>query len=420
VLVTRGLSTLSFALATTLALSHASAQQSPPTPPPTPTPTPTKEELAQAKKAFEEGNALYKANKLAEAVERLKESYRLSRNAFLLYNIGHVYDQMGQKEMTLFYYKKFLSEAPATVQMRPEVEKRVIELEKASAAPAEPEKPEEDVTPEAGKPQLQIEHELIFTVPPGKPIDVAIVKLADASLVATLFYRGAGDEKFTAKKMIARENELVGHIPAKKVFGNSIQYYIEVRDAKDTLVSRSGKATVPHLVNIERGAKEHSYPDLVEDADREVSKPLENPLENQVGFQLGFRPDPEPVDTGPPFNNAKWIATGTGAALFGTAFASFLIARSQHDSLVRDANACGTPPCREFDLEFGHAVEERGKRYEQIYQVTFGLGVAASAVAAYFWYRNLSRKSKAGDTSAWMIAPSVDDTYAGAAAMARF
>src|SRR5688572_1989831 len=102
-------------------------------------PAPTKQDLAAAKKAFEEGNALYKAGKLAEAVDRLKESYRLSHNAFLLYNIGHIYDQLGQKDLVLFYFKKFLVEAPANAPQRADVGKRVLELEQQTTKPAEPE-----------------------------------------------------------------------------------------------------------------------------------------------------------------------------------------------------------------------------------------------------------------------------------------
>src|SRR4051812_5147121 len=91
----------------------AFAQQPPPAEVP-----PTADQLAQAKKAFEDGNALYKAGKLPEAIDKLKESFRLSRNAFLLYNIGHIYDELGQKDVVLFYYKKFLASAPPTAPMR--------------------------------------------------------------------------------------------------------------------------------------------------------------------------------------------------------------------------------------------------------------------------------------------------------------
>ena len=56
-------------------------------------PAPSKEQLESAKKAFGEGKVLYDAGKFLEAVEKFKESYRLSRNALLLYNIGHTLDQ---------------------------------------------------------------------------------------------------------------------------------------------------------------------------------------------------------------------------------------------------------------------------------------------------------------------------------------
>ena len=65
-----------------------------------------------AKKAFGEGKALFDEGKLPEAVEKFKESYRLSQNPLLLYNIGFTLDQAGQKDKALFYYRKFLADAP--------------------------------------------------------------------------------------------------------------------------------------------------------------------------------------------------------------------------------------------------------------------------------------------------------------------
>lgn len=403
--MTRLLPACSFIVATALAMPHSSAQQAPP----------TKEELAQAKQLFDEGNALFKENKLAEAISKLEESYRLSRNAFLLYNIGHIYDLMGQKDKVLVYYKKFLADAPPNAQMAPTVKARIEELE-SSATPSAPEKPTEEVAEEAGNAQLQVQHELIFSAPPGRPLDVSIRKLDDPTLSATLFYRGAGDEKYASKAMIPRQDELVGHIPAKKVFGNSIQYYIEVRDQSGTLVTRSGKATVPHLVNIERGAPERAYPDLMAEDEKVVVAP---PPEAPMNDPIGFRPTPEPVDTGPPFKTAKWIASGSAVALFGTSFASYMIARRQHELLLTDTSSCGTPPCREFDVEYARAVEHRGQQYDVVYKVTLGAGVAAAGVAAYFWYRSLTSKAHK-DATAWLITPVVDDTSAGAAAAVRF
>ena len=92
-------------------------------------PQPTTEQLEQAKKAFGEGKALHDAGKLTEAIDKFKESYRLSRNPVLLYNIGLTLDEAGQKDTALFYYRKFLSDAPQTAGQRPTANERVKLLE---------------------------------------------------------------------------------------------------------------------------------------------------------------------------------------------------------------------------------------------------------------------------------------------------
>jgi len=66
---------------------------------------PTPEQLDQAKKAYGEGKALHDAGKLTEAVDKFKESYRLSKNPLLLYNIGFTLDEAKQKDLALFYYR---------------------------------------------------------------------------------------------------------------------------------------------------------------------------------------------------------------------------------------------------------------------------------------------------------------------------
>ena len=92
-------------------------------------PPPTPEQIEAAKKAYAEGKRLFDAKKYVEAVEKFKESYRLSKNPLLLYNVGFTLDQKGDRDMALFYYKKFLSDAPADAAQRPDVTARVKELE---------------------------------------------------------------------------------------------------------------------------------------------------------------------------------------------------------------------------------------------------------------------------------------------------
>src|SRR5690349_10767607 len=84
---------------------------------------PSAEDMEAAKKAFGEGKKLFDKQKYAEAVEKFKESYRLSRNPVLLYNIALTFERLGTNDMALFYYKKFLSDAPADAAQRPDAEK---------------------------------------------------------------------------------------------------------------------------------------------------------------------------------------------------------------------------------------------------------------------------------------------------------
>ncbi len=383
---------------------------------------PTKEQLAQAKQAFEEGNALFKAGKLAEAIEKLKESFRLSRNAFLLYNIGHSYDQLGQKDMVLFYYRKFLASAPATAPMRDNVSKRVAELEAENVQAATLEGDATANTAATTAPTVtskyskaDFKHEQIFTVPPGNPIDVTAFVPQDSGYTVKLFFRSAGEAAFTAKPMTWRNVELVARIPAPKVTGSNVQYYLEVRDASNNLITRSGKSTSPVLVNIENGATPHYYADFVDEGG-EVFVPVtvvEEPLFSTDGQQT----DVQPTST---FGTVKWISTGVAAASLGTSIVSYLMAGKEHDKLVTDAHMCGMPPCQVFDAEFGQKVQEVGQRWDLTYKITLGVGVTAAVVSGYFWYRDMKAKKRRTPSSAWLIVPSVGDTYAGASAAAEF
>jgi hypothetical protein len=374
---------------------------------------PTKQDLAAAKKAFDEGNALYKAGKLAEAVEKIKESYNLSHNAFLLFNIGHIYDQIGgQKDQVLLYFKKFLAEAPANAPMRPDVQKRVEALEKESAAPPAPAPVVEEPKPQT---TIELKHQQLESAPPGVPCDLTAT-VSDPSLVVTLHYRGSGDVKFTEKRMTKRTDELVAHIPATAMAGSWIQYYIEVRDAQGNLVTRNGKSTSPNLLLIDNSAKPHFFDDLVEPGESTTVKPQkEEQLQTSVTGPEGPVDTP---DTGPPFARAKWIASGSAVAMFGLSLTSYLIAKKQHDLLLQDSIACGTPPCREFDNEYDKMVEDRGQRYDAIYKVTLGLGVVATGVAGYFWYRAI--KAKRDQTTTVLVTPTLGTGTAGATAVVRF
>ena len=99
------------------------------------------------------------------------------------------------------------------------------------------------------------QHQVVEDAPPGKPLDITAFVPEDSGFTVTLYYRGAGDATFTAKPMKWHYKELVARIPAAKMSGSSIQYYIEVKDQAGTVVTRSGKSTSPNLVNIDASAR---------------------------------------------------------------------------------------------------------------------------------------------------------------------
>jgi tetratricopeptide (TPR) repeat protein len=438
-------------------------------------PAPSKEQLEAAKKAFGEGKSLYDEGKFAEAVEKFKESYRLSRNPLLLYNIGHTLDQAGQKDKALFYYRKFLADAPQNAPQRKDVSKRVDVIEKenleadlngtstttTTTAPttavttAKPEEPKKDVKikPAGTYTEKDFEHQLVEVAPPGKPLDVTAFVPEDSGFTVTLYYRGSGDAKFVAKQMKPRYKELVARIPGAKIGGTSIQYYIEAKDQAGNVVAKSGKSTSPNLINVEAGATPRFYPDLTDDGEQAMTATqvkARDESDDPLSGRTTQEADPEdqqtslPEESLPPgngfrdvgsskFTKAKWISTGAAGLFVGAAVATWVLGNQQESNLLADRDArmgemCTTPPCFEFD-SYDLDVQKAGQRYNTIHQVSTVLGVAAVGVAGYFWYRELTAKKRgelkvgnknSSPETSWAITPSFSEGYTGAAAAARF
>jgi hypothetical protein len=431
---------------------------------------PSKEQLDQAKAAFAEGKTLHDAGKLTEAVEKFKESYRLSKNPLLLYNIGLTLDEAGQKDNALLYYRKFISDAPANAAQRPAATERVKVLEKekleadlnGTPTKTEPTKTEptkteptktepvktEPVKPVKIKPAgtysaTDFQHQSVDAAPPGKPLDVTAFVPEDSGFTVTLFYRGAGDASFTAKVMKWRYKELVARIPAAALKGNTIQYYIEVKDQAGTKVTSAGKSTNPNLVTIEATATARYYPDMADDsgslppplagghsededplkAGHQEQKHEENPIQQPVGGG--------DQDTGPKTNYVKWGTTGVAAALIGTGLVTYFMAKNQASNIQNDllTSGCTSPPCRGFD-KFDADFQSAGQSYQTISNVTLALGIVGAGVAGYLWYKE--SKTKKSDSSAtgapagsstaatWVIAPAIGEHFTGAAAAARW
>src|SRR6476661_5032640 len=71
-----------------------------------------------AKEHYKAGLDAYKTGKFDVAIKELKKAYLLKRLPALLLNIGATYRKMGDFDLALHFYKKYLDEAPAEARDR--------------------------------------------------------------------------------------------------------------------------------------------------------------------------------------------------------------------------------------------------------------------------------------------------------------
>lgn len=423
---------------------------------------PSAKDLEAAKKAFQEGKKLHAEKKLLDAIEKFKLSYNLSKNPLLLYNIALTMEEAQQDDLALIYYRKFLSDAPADAAQRGQATERAKALEKkmggGMGGGGQVDKPDPNagkdktiaVKPAGTYSEKDFQHQAVDIAPPSKPLDVTAFVPEDSGFTVTLHYRMAGESKFTARPMKWRYKELVGRIPAAKMVGSTVQYWIEVKDAAGTVVTRSGKSTSPNTIELQAGASPRFYPDISDDGDAKTTDSdvrgrddSDDPL--NAGKQTGEIDETAgPIEVQPQvpgkgfsdvgsskFKYAKWGTTGVAAAGLGLGITFYLLAGKQATALEDDSVVCGAPPCRPFD-SYDQDLQAAGKRNQLLSNVGLGIGAGMSVVAAYFWYKELTAKKRgelkvsgsasSPETSAgsWQFAPSVTEGYTGAAASVRF
>lgn len=430
---------------------------------------PSQKDLDAAKKAFQEGKKLHAEKKLLEAITKFKQSYDLSKNPLLLYNIALTMEEAQQDDLALIYFRKFLTDAPADAAQRGPATERVKMLEKklGTGGGGTPTGGGERPAPTGGREPTNVtikpagtysekdfQHQLVDLAPPGKPLDVTAFVPEDSGFAVTLHYRTTGEGTFTSKPMKWRYKELVGRIPAPKMIGSTVQYYLEVKDQAGNVVTRSGKSTSPNTIELQAGAAPRFYPDITDDGDarttdaevrgRDVDE--DDPLNARKGTSTastedetavpGF--DVQPQEPGKGFSDvgsskfkyAKWGTTGVAAVGVGLGVAFYVMAGKQAAALEADSVVCGAPPCRPFD-SYDQDLQAAGKQYQTISNVGIAVGAGMTVVAAYFWYKELTAK-KRGElkvsggaaspeaSAGWLFAPSVTEGYTGAAASVRF
>jgi hypothetical protein len=375
---------------------------------------PTQAQLDKAKQAFAEGKKLHDAGKLDAAIEKFKASYELSKNPLLLYNIGLTMEELGSDDLAVLYYRKFLAEAPPDAAQRADVTARIAAITAKLGSQTPP--PDPVIAQPAPAPAADLGHHPIDAAPPDKPLDVTAPLPPDGWTV-TLYVRGAGDTAFAATVMTRRQQELVGRIPAARMAGTSVQYYLEARDAAGATVAHVGSASVPNVITLDVAAPTQFYPDISDPAVPR-SGDGEDPLRTRVVREP--RGDGLFDPTSRAFSVTKWSATavtGVGAALGIT---MYLLAKDHASALEKDATACGTPPCQRFD-DFDQDLERTGKRFQTISNVALVAGAAGAVVAGIFWVRELTAPAPESRRVARVqLAPAVSSDFTGAAAAVRF
>ncbi len=438
---------------------------------------PTPAELDKAKKEFAAGKTAFDAGDFPEAASHFKTSYNLSKKPALLYNVALANESGGQDDIALFYYRKFLTDAPADAPQRAEVTERVKTLEKkfgggntttttpptnTTTTNTTTPPPEQHHEPKAIKPvgtytATDFQHQVVDVAPPKKPLDMTAFVPEDSGFVVTLYYRTAGEGKFQPKEMRWRYKELVARVPANKMLGESLQYYIEVKDAAGTVVTRSGKSTSPNLIELQAGAMERFYPDWNDStgttatvAETKANDEDEDPLNRNKKKKVVAVRDPDGIEVQPQpegpgkgfsdvgsskFKGMKWGSTAAAGVLVALSVVFYVQAGKQARALEEDFQMCGMPPCRAFNTDtdkYDVELQSAGKRDQTISRVTLVFGIGAAAIAGYYWYKELSAKkhgelkvsgkgAKSPDaSSSWILSPSIGDGFAGAAAAARF
>jgi len=95
-----------------------------------------------------EAEAEYNLGHFADSIPLYEKAYKLKPAPILLFNLGQCHRHLGNNERALFFYRRYLDAAPEA-EDRPDVEKRVADLERAIAEQAAlKNRPPPDVRPD--------------------------------------------------------------------------------------------------------------------------------------------------------------------------------------------------------------------------------------------------------------------------------
>jgi tetratricopeptide (TPR) repeat protein len=136
--------------------------------------TPAKADATRARAHYERGTSLFQVGEYRQALDEFKQAHIEKADPAFLYNIAQCHRLLGESKEALTFYRRYLSLAPDTA-LRPEVEKRIHELESAPAtsdAPTAPPLPSPVATsPQTSPPRVSAAQlsEVSQPLPPPAP-----------------------------------------------------------------------------------------------------------------------------------------------------------------------------------------------------------------------------------------------------------
>ncbi|HVV17123.1 MAG TPA: tetratricopeptide repeat protein [Polyangia bacterium] len=139
------------------------------------------DDAGTARDLFTQGNTFYDLGQFDKAIDAWQRGYQLKNDPGFLYNIGQAYRTMGDAEKAIFFYKRYLINAPKA-KNRPEVEQKIealqTQIDERQAPPAglapgataaAPAEPPPSVTPPAAPAAAPPPSPPATTVPTAPP-----------------------------------------------------------------------------------------------------------------------------------------------------------------------------------------------------------------------------------------------------------
>ncbi len=413
-----------------------------------------------AKEHYRAGLEAYKAGQYDVAIKELKRAYLLKRLPPLLLNIGATYRKMGDLDLALHFYKKYLDEAPPEAKDRPDVEATVKEIEgekSGGGKEAVTTPPPETATQEGSKEEApapkkraampqEWSHTVVDAAPPNIPLDVRVAMPIMKGVKVYVFYRGPGESDYQQVLMKRHGTEKVGRIPADAMNGNAVQYYVEARDTQGQVVKNSGSQTSPNIVMIDPSAPPQMIASLETSRDREGTAPEPAEVE-KTGGRSDRDEEEAPLliegkkhkrererksggggDSGG--HTLRWAGVGLmagGVALVGAAGGMFYEAKVQSDAvgndsqggkfLFKDPNAPGGADDAHYQSQ-GKLYDTLGITFSAIGGVAVVAGLAlvvVDVVKGGGGHDEKPKKPKKSheDESSWYLSPTAGQRQVG-------